>query len=219
MDSDNLTTLSNIESTIGLRELIIKREPYLKSFLRSKKNAVEAAIEALLKLVSTDGDGKTTSLGSLFDLRLEEAGVHKSISLYREKRFTRLGYQAGAILDCLPYFRRILEETHLNNLLIRSCRIYLENDFVLAGLKALANFTYNVTMPYLNCIERSDQNYLVEVLPKLHGDLLNAKMDTLSDFKVEWDYVNMANHIPTSKLDKYLISTMCVNAAAGVFLQ
>ena len=38
MDSENLTTLSNIESRIGLRELIIKREPYLKSFLRSKKS-------------------------------------------------------------------------------------------------------------------------------------------------------------------------------------
>ena len=57
-------------------------------------------MEALLKLVATEGDGKTTSLGPLFDLKLEEAGVHKSLSLYKEKRFTQMGYQVGAILDC-----------------------------------------------------------------------------------------------------------------------
>ena len=48
-------------------------------------------MEALLKLVSTEGDGKTTSLGLLFDLKLEEDGVHKSFSLYKEKWFTRFG--------------------------------------------------------------------------------------------------------------------------------
>ena len=47
MDLDNLTTLSNIESKIGLRELILRREPFLKSFLRSKRSIVEAAMEAL----------------------------------------------------------------------------------------------------------------------------------------------------------------------------
>ena len=175
MDLDNLTTLSNIESKIGIRELILRREPFLRSFLRSKRSIVEAAMEALLKLVSTEGDGKSTSLGPLFDLKLEEDRVYKSFSLYKEKRFTRLGYQAGAILDCLPYFKKVLDETPLNNLLVQSYRIYIENDFIIAGLKALANFTYRITMPYLNCVEKTDQNYLVEVLPKLWKDLLEKK--------------------------------------------
>ena len=130
-----------------------------------------------------------------------------------------MGYQAGAILDCLPYFQQILDETPLNNLLVRSCRIYLENDFIIAGLKALANFTYKVTMPYLNCVEKSDQNYLVEMLPKLHRDLLNADMDTLCDYHVDWTHVNMKNHIPTTDLDNHLMKQMCLDAAAGVFLQ
>ena len=219
MDSDNLSSLSNIEGQIGLRELIIRREPCLKSFLRGRKCVVEAAMEALLKLVATEGDGKTISLGPLFDLKLEEAGVHKSLCLYKEKRFTRMGYQAGAILDCLPYFRQILDETPLNNLLVRNCRIYLENDFIIAGLKALANFTYKVTMPYLNCVEKSDQNYLVEMLPKLHRDLLNADMDTLCDYHVDWTHVNMENHTPTTDLDNHLMKQLCLDAAAGVFLQ
>lgn len=219
LDNDNLTTLAVIESQIGLRDLILKREPMLKSFLRNTKSVVQAAMEALLKLVSVEGDGKTTSLGPLFNLKLEEAGVHKSFSLYKEKRFTRLGYQAGAIYDCIPFFKQVLTETPLNNLLVRSCKIYIENDFILAGLKALANFTYKITMPYLNCVEKTDQSYLVEVLPKLCQDLLDKKTDTLSDFHVEWIHVNMKNNSPVSDLDNYLLGEMCLQAAQGVELQ
>ena len=108
----------------------------------------EAALEALLKLVAHAGDGKTISLADLFTLKLEVAGVHKTISLNKENRFTRLGYQAGAMYDCIPYFRQIDNDTPLSNLLIRACRLYLENDFIIAGFKPLANFTYNVTMPF-----------------------------------------------------------------------
>ena len=104
LDTDNLTTLSQLEAKVGLREALLKREPQLKSFLRSKKSVVEAALEALLTLVAHEGDGKTISLADLFTLKLEEAGVHKTFSLYKEKRFTRLGYQAGAVYDCIPYF-------------------------------------------------------------------------------------------------------------------
>ena len=145
---DNLTTLSQLKAKVGLSEALLKREPQLKSFLRSKKSVVEAALEALLKLVAHEGDGKTISLADLFTLKLEETGVHKTFSLYKEKRFTRLGYQTGAMYDCIPYFRQILNDTALNNLLIRACRLYVENDFIIAGFKALANFTYNVTMPF-----------------------------------------------------------------------
>ena len=77
-----------------------------------------------------------------------------------------MGYQAGAIYDCIPYFKKVLEETPLNNLLVRAFRIYLANDFIIAGFKALANFTYKkITMPFLNCIEKSNQNILVDILP------------------------------------------------------
>ena len=43
LDCDNLTTLGQIETQIGLRDLLLRREPLLKSFLRSKKSVVEAA--------------------------------------------------------------------------------------------------------------------------------------------------------------------------------
>ena len=128
---------------------------------------VAAALEALLKLVAHEGDGKTISLADLITLKLEEAGVHKTFSINKEKRFTRLGYQAGALYDCITYCRQILNDIPLNNLLIRACQLYLEDDFIIADFKALANFTYNVTMPFLNFVEKTNQDCLIELLPKL----------------------------------------------------
>ena len=128
--------------------MISKREPALKSFIGQNRSVVETALTALLKLVSHGDDSKTTSLAQQLDIILEEAGVHKSFSIYKERRFTKLGYQAGAVYECIPYFKKILTETPLYNLLIRACKLYLENYFILAGMKTLANFTYNV--PFLN---------------------------------------------------------------------
>ena len=96
----------------------MKREPGFKSYLRQNKSVVETALAALLKLVTHEGDGKTASLAEQFDLILEGAGVYKSFSLYKERRFTRLGYQAGAVYDCIPFFKHLLAETPLNNLLV-----------------------------------------------------------------------------------------------------
>ena len=103
LDADNLSTLAVIEKELKLRELIAKREPRLKSSLGHTKSIVETALTALLKLVSHGGEGKTTSLAEHFDRTREEEGVYKTFSLYKEKRFTRLGSQYGAIYDGIPY--------------------------------------------------------------------------------------------------------------------
>ena len=55
---------------------------------------------------------------------------------------------------------KLLNETHFNNLLVCSCKIYLEKDFLLVGLKALEIFIYNVTMPFLYCVGTADQEIL-----------------------------------------------------------
>jgi len=88
-----------------------------------------------------------------------------------------MGYSAGAIFDCLPQFRKLLERTLKNNLLVRACTLYLESDYIQASLKALSNFTFYVTMPFLNCVERSDQAQLVDILPKLHAQLKTGTVE------------------------------------------
>ena len=125
------------------------------------------------------------------------------------------GYTAGAILDCILQFTKILDGTSKNNLLVQACRIYLSCDYILAAFIALANFTYKVTMPLLNCVVKSNQSTLLQVLKALHDDLKKGDMNTLRDFHVEWKYVNMAAHQPSS-LENMILKQMCQEAAKGV---
>ena len=125
------------------------------------------ALTALQKLVSHEESAKPTPLAKNFDIMLEEDDVTKSFSLYKERRFTKLGYTAGSIIDCIPQFEKRLSETTYNNSLVQACRLYLENDYILAALKALSYFTYKVTMPYLNCVEKCNQNDLTDIQGKI----------------------------------------------------
>ena len=150
---------------------------------------------------------------------MEEDDVTKSFSLYKGRRFTKLGYTAGSIIDCIPQFEKLPSETTYNNSLVQACRLYLENDYILAALKALSYFTYKFTMPYLNCVEKWNQNDLTDILPRLYRDLANRSLETLEDYKVEWTHVQADKHSPSSELDKYLLLEMCKQAAEGVKMQ
>ena len=187
--------------------------------IHQNKCIAKSALPALLKLVSGEESGKPTSLAKEFNLALEEQGLRKSLNLYRERRFTKLGYCTGSVFDCLPIFQKILEETTNNNLLVQACRLCSENKYIVAALKALSYFTYKITMPYLNFVEKSDQNDLCKTLPVLYGDLRNGNMETLNQYHVEWKHVSMANQVLTTDLDHYLLKEMCAESAEGVKMQ
>ena len=90
---------------------------------------------------------KLTSLAEKFDLQLEKDGVCKSLSLYKESRFSKMVYTAGAIAECIPQFKAILEETSHTNMLTEACKLYLKSEYIIAVMCALANLTHCVTMP------------------------------------------------------------------------
>ena len=46
---------------------------------------------------------------------LQRENQVKYISLYQERRLTKLGYYAVFILDALPYLHMLLNESHLTN--------------------------------------------------------------------------------------------------------
>ena len=75
-----------------MTELVIQKVATLKSFLQQTQCKVGTALIALLKLVSREADGKSVPLADRFDISLEENGVSQPFSLYKEKRFTGLGY-------------------------------------------------------------------------------------------------------------------------------
>ena len=211
--------LISVENEVNYAQLIIKKQPQLKSFIRQTKCIALAAIKAMLKLVAHEESGKPTSLAKEFDLQLEKDGVYKSMSLYKECRFTKLGYSAAAILDCMSQYDTLLETTTYNNLLVQACRLYSQSEYVRAALKALGYFTYKITMPFLNCVERCDQNSLLPLLKQLHDDLKEGKMDTLAKYQVPWTHIKTEILEPSSSFDRLLLQKMCHAAAEGIRMQ
>ena len=74
-------------------------------------------------------------------------------------------------------------------------------------------------MPFLNCVERTDQNDLVTFLPQLYEDLSDGKLDTLKHYHVTWTHIQMDKQLPSSDLDHHLLYKMCLNGAEGVKMQ
>ena len=176
-------------------------------------------MKAFLKLVAKEESGKPAALSKEFDGALEEEGLAKSLSLYIERRWTKTGYTAGVLVECVPILRKIFSDTSLNNMLVHACHLYLECDFIIAAMRAFANFDYFVTMPYLNFIEKSDQNELCQSLPLLYQGLKNGNLTTLKEYHVEWTHISMKGLAPTSLLDKHLLERMLHASAGGVRMQ
>ena len=115
------------------------------------------------------------------------------------------------LFDCIPQFQKLLERRSKNNLLVRACQLYLESDFIMAGLKALLNFTYHVTMPFLNCKERVDQNALCSIIPNLFQEFQkdNFICDDLKPFCIKWTQITMENQESEGARAKYLLKLIC----------
>ena len=114
--------------------MIVKMQPRLKSFLCQNRCITICAMNALLKLVAREESGKPATLSKDFDRVLEEQGLVHCWNVY-------------------PYSGRFFQITTL--ILVQACRLYLECDFIIVAMMALANFTNFVTMPYVNFVEKS----------------------------------------------------------------
>ena len=213
--AEKLGMLSNIEIQLQLRERLECLNPSLKPFFRGKKAIVLAGITAITKLITHEKNGNTVTLAEEFDRMLEQEGLTKHISLYKGRRFTKLGYSAASVLQALPQITKLLVETWKSNLLIEACKLYINYEPFTTELHLLAIFTHKVTLPFLNCIEKATQEELLKIFPKLHFDLLNH--DTLQDFKVNYKHVT----IPAlaTEAEKEVINRMCVEVAKGFELQ
>ena len=74
-------------------------------------------------------------------------------------------------------------------------------------------------MPFLNFVEKTNQDCLVELLPKLSVGPANQTTDSFSSYKVEWTHVHVVKNGPESEVDHYLLGDMHAQAAVGVELQ
>ena len=131
----------------------------------------------------------------------------------------KLGYSAASVFDCLPQYKKVFEETSLSNLLVQACKLYIENEYLMAAFKALGYFTFKVTIPFLNCVEQCNQNLLLLILKQLYDDLKDGKMGTLEKYSVLWTHVNTDRLRLETPLDHALLKKMSTEAASGVHLQ
>ena len=78
-----------------------------------------------------------------------------TISLYQERRFTKRGYTVASILDVMPYLQMLVNESHLANQHIETACMFLDCEFLITNLFALAYFTHPISLPLLNFVEIS----------------------------------------------------------------
>ena len=216
-DDTNLKVLASVERKLQLRERMEKINPSLRPFFRGKKAVVVAGMQALMKLITHDKSGNTVSLAEEFDTLLESEGQVKHMVLYHGRRFTNLGYCAASILSALPQLRKLLDDTHKSNLLVEACKLYINCEFFLAELHVLAVFTQNVTLPFLNYLEKSCQKDLLHMFPKLYQDLKEHQLHTLKDYFVPYRHVTVE---PISDdRERMILNEMCEEAAKGLDTQ
>ena len=217
LDRSNIQVLAEVERAVQLREKIEAVNPAIKRFTRGDKSVVITGIKSVLNLVSHEKSASPTNLAHLFDAICEREGAVKHMSLYQERRFAKLGYVAGSILDAIPLLTMLLNEAPNHNLHTESVRIYLECEFFSTALAVLSYFSYKVSLPLLNCVEQSSQTDLCKILPKLHTDLLSGNTDTLSSFVVKRTHFDEPQL--SSNLEKLLLMKFCIHAAAVIKLQ
>ena len=214
LDRSNLDVLSKVEKDVKQRETLEKINPRLKSFFRGKTATVEAGIEAILKLVTHNKSANSCSQADLFERICEREGQVKRIFLYQQRSFAKLGKAAASILNAKEILNMLLDEIQSTNQLTESCRIYMSSELFMTQLECLAFFNHYVTFPFLNCVEISSQEELLQILPKLYADLLLLKTDTLNKF-----VVNMRGiPVPTLTTDvaKEIVGKMCESAAESI---
>ena len=110
----------------------------------------------------------------------------------------------------------LVQKVTESNQLVEACKIYLVSEIFKTELEVLAFFTHHVTLPFLNCVEKSMQHELPVILPKLFKDLKDGKMDTLSKFVVTMRQAPV--HKASTELGIKLLHLMSLKAA-GVMLQ
>lgn len=214
LDRSNLDVLNEVEKNVKQQDILERINPRLKSFFRGKKATVEAGIEAILKLITHNKSANSCSQADLFESICEREGQVKRIFLYQQRRFAKLGKAAAAILNAKDVLNMLLEEIQSTNQLTEACKIYMSSELFMTELECLAFFNHYVTFPFLHCVEISSQEELLEIIPKLHADLLLMNTDTLNKF-----ILNMRGiPVPTLTSDaaKEIVGKMCISAAESI---
>ena len=106
-----IEVLSEIEKELQLRERFEMLNPGVKSFLLAEKSVAICGIKSIVNLFSHEKSASFTNQADLFDFILQKENQVKHISLYQERRFTKLAYTAASILDAMPYLQMLVNKS------------------------------------------------------------------------------------------------------------
>ena len=91
-----------VENSVKQRQTSEDISFSLKSFFSWEKDNSNAAIDALMTLVSHNKSGKSCSQADIFDFICEREGVRKLLSLYQQRRFAKPDKAAASIVQSYP---------------------------------------------------------------------------------------------------------------------
>ena len=86
----------------------------------------------------------------------------------------------------MPLLQRLLNETDHSNQHTEAAWMYIDCEFFVTEMQVVSFFSYHVSLPFLNLVEKGDQSRLLEIFPKLYRDLKEGKTDTLHDYLVPY---------------------------------
>ena len=174
-------------------------------------------MDALLTLVTHNKSVNSCSQADLFDHICERENVSKRILLFQQRRFAKLGKSASSILEAKDILTMLLDEVEGTNQLVESCRIYLASELFITELRCLSFFNHYVTFPFLNCVECSSQEELLQILPKLYDELIEKRTDTLKKFVVSVHGMPIPE--VSTEVEKEIVNLMCTSAAEAILRQ
>ena len=211
LDDSNIKVLAEIEQSCKFRQNLEAMFPAIKRFTRGSLSVVVTGIITILNWISHHKSALPTNVADLFDKVCEEEGRTRTFSLYQQRRFAKLGYLAGAILDAMDLLVILLDRVPDQNLHVESVRIFVECEFFSTALACLSYFQHNVTFPFLMLVQFSSQKELCNILPKLKNYLRGGKTDTLAEFKVARHQYQVKDL--TSDLELLILKKMCFAAS------
>lgn len=212
VDKKCLEALYKIEEAVELKSQVLSKMKTLAAFIRGKKSIVEVAIEAITKLVTKTG--LKISLQKEMQDICDDRNTQLKVGKYIQRRFGRLGYCAGSIVNNLPELRTLLN-THQSNQLSQACRVYLDIPFIIDALVSLSKITEAVTLPFLVMVQKETHTTLLSVFPQLCIDLSNGKFDTLVSYHTSFGF----QFPPETPNQRLLQNQMAKEISDGLKLQ
>lgn len=86
------------------------------------------------------------------------------------------------ILENLPEIKELVKQVKSTNRLQIAVALYLECEFIIMAMRAVAIFTNKIILPYLNMVSKSNQLMYSNIIKNLYDGLTSGNLDVLEEY-------------------------------------